>query len=86
MKGLCDADVDFTVLKPDGSEYASRKGAELWKGKPAPAKDVIQLSVANLGLVIEPHDPAGVYRVQATAHDRNGARDVSIEQVFTVPK
>jgi len=32
----CDVRVDFTVLKPDGSEYASVLDVAAWKDKPAP--------------------------------------------------
>ena len=82
VEGHCDATVDFTVLRPDGSEYASQKDAEMWKEE-APGTN-LQLSVANLGIRIEPQDPAGKYLVRAVAHDRNAKRNVSVEQTFTV--
>ena len=84
--GVCNSAVDFQVLRPDGSVYASEKNAELWKDKPAPADDAIQLSVANLGIVIEPNDPAGKYLVKATAHDVNAMKSITVEQAFTVEK
>jgi hypothetical protein len=83
---VCSSTVDFTVLRPDGSEYASEKNVELWKGKAAPPDDRIQLSVANLGIVIEPKDPAGKYLVRATAHDANADLSITVEQAFTVAK
>lgn len=86
IDGVCNATADFTVYRPDGSEYASEKAAELWKDKPAPPGDNIQLSVANLGVRIEPNDPQGTYRVKAVAHDVNALRSITVEQTFTVEK
>lgn len=84
VKGVCNSTVDFTVLRPDGSEYAKASGAELWKDKPAPAADVIELSLANLGIRIEPEDPSGRYLVKAFVHDLNAFKTIAVEQAFTV--
>lgn len=81
---VCNSVVDFKVNRPDGTEYASHAGAELWKGKPGPLGDRIQLSLANLGIRIEPEDPAGKYTVTARVTDLNAFRTVELEQHFTV--
>jgi hypothetical protein len=86
VDGACNSVVDFTVYRPDGTEYGSDQGGELWKGKPAPRDDTIQLSVANLGIRIEATDPAGKYRVKAVARDLNAKRSIVVEQSFTVAK
>jgi hypothetical protein len=85
-KGICDSEVDFKVLKPDGKEYAAQIGGELWKNKPAGPKGTMQLSVANLGIWIEPQDPAGKYVVRAIARDLNAKRHIIVEQTFTVER
>ena len=82
--GKCNSIADFVVLRPDGTEYAAEKGAELWRDKPAPAENQLQLSTSNLGIVIEPSDPAGEYRVQVVARDLNAMQTISVEQTFKV--
>lgn len=84
LDAVCSSVVDFTVLKPDGSEYAKIAGAELWKGKPAPPEDRIQLSLANLGIRIEPEDPSGEYTVKARVTDLHALRTVELERRFVV--
>jgi hypothetical protein len=69
-KGNCDAEVDFKLLRPDGSVYAEHKGAELWRGKPAPPDPFLQLGLANLGFEVEPDDPVGEYRLEAVVRDK----------------
>ena len=84
VDGLCNSIVDFTVLRPDGSEYARIAGAELWKGKAPPPDNRIQLSLANLGIRIEPEDPSGEYTVKARVTDLNALRILELEQRFVV--
>ena len=84
--GLCDASVDFTVLKPDGSEYASFKDKELWKNKPATKQSFIELSVDYIGTTIEPKDPLGQYQVRAAARDNNANISLELIQEFTAIK
>lgn len=82
-KKLCRADVDFEVLRPDGSQYASHKGAELWHAFP-PAPHILQLSSARLGFQIELTDPLGTYRIRAVAHDKVAGRRVRLERTLEV--
>ena len=81
--GICNAEVDFRIYKPDGSLYAERAGLELWK-KAAPPATNTQLSTANMVIRLQPNDPAGEYKVKASLRDLN--RDVSfeIEEKFKV--
>jgi hypothetical protein len=83
-KGNCDCEVDFKLLRPDGSVYAEHSGVELWKGKPAPPGGNLQLSVANLGFRVEPQDPLGKYNLKAIVHDRNAKVDLSLERKIEV--
>ena len=69
---------------PDHIVIGTGEGVELWKDKPAPPVDVMQLSVANLGIVIEPNDPAGTYTVKARVSDLNAAQSVELVQQFVV--
>jgi hypothetical protein len=82
--GLCNATSDFTVLKPDGTEYESYKDVELWKGKPASAAAQIQLGVASAGIGVELDDPLGEYRFLATIHDLNSGSEIKLERGLTV--
>jgi hypothetical protein len=83
-KGNCDSEVDFKLLKPDGSIYAEHSGVELWKRKPSPPRGNLQLSVANLGFKVELQDPPGKYTLRAVVHDRNAKLDLSLEQEIEV--
>jgi hypothetical protein len=69
VDGVCSSSVDFAVYRPDGSLYSEEKGGELWRGKSPPPTNHVQLSVANLGLKIEPQDPLGRYKIRATVRD-----------------
>jgi hypothetical protein len=81
-QGLCDATVTYTVFKPDGTVYGGPQEGELWVGKPPPTKDEIQLSMANMGVVIEPKDPLGRYMMRAEVRDRVANKTIRLEQHF----
>jgi hypothetical protein len=66
--GMCNAEVDYTIYKPDGSLYAERKGQPLWKDE-APPAPIIQLSRAILSFGLEKKDPPGQYKVKAKVRD-----------------
>lgn len=84
VDGRCDIRVDFTVLKPDGSEYGAQKDIPAWKDKPAAPRGVVQVSEASLGIRIERNDPAGKYLVKATVRDIKAGTNIDVEQPFTV--
>jgi hypothetical protein len=81
-KGLCDATVVYTLLKPDGTVYDKSQEVELWIGKQPPPKYVLQLSLGNLGIVIEPEDPLGRYRMRAEVRDRVSGKILRLERHF----
>jgi hypothetical protein len=80
-EGVCNSEVDYVVLKPDGNLYAERKGQPLWKEQAPPAQN-IQLSSAILGIRMEPNDPAGEYKVRAKVSDLNAGITFELETKF----
>jgi hypothetical protein len=82
--GNCNADVDITAYDPAGKVYGSMPGVELWQSERAPAPGVMQLSRSYLGLVIEPRDPIGTYRIVVVAHDNIAKAEAKSEVSFQV--
>jgi hypothetical protein len=82
-KGLCHASVRFTAYSPDGKPYGHPQDGELWLSKPRPEKGQMQLSVGNMGIVIEPDDPLGVYKVKAEVLDKIAKNTMVLERTFT---
>lgn len=82
-KGACQASVRFTAYTPDGKPYGNPQEGELWVGKPPPEKGSMQLSVGNIGIVIEPADPLGVYKVKAEVVDKVAKKTLLLERTFT---
>jgi hypothetical protein len=82
--GLCEATIDFRVLRPDGSVYGEFKEAELWLKKPPPVKDGLQIGVRTLGIRIEPTDPDGTYRVEALVRDKVRGAALPLFEIFRV--
>ncbi len=84
MSGNCDVDLDIVAYDPNGNVYGEMKGVELWKGKPAPDSGYTQLGMDYMGIVIEPRDPPGTYRVTAVARDRNARSEANSSASFEV--
>lgn len=82
--GKCNADVDIIAYDPKGNVYGKMLGVELWQQKSAPDAGFTQLSRSYMGLVIEPKDPIGTYRVTAVARDRVGKVEAKSETEFQV--
>jgi hypothetical protein len=38
--GVCNSEVDYVVIKPDGNVYAERKGQPLWDEQAPPAQNI----------------------------------------------
>jgi hypothetical protein len=76
--GLCDATIDFRITRPDGSDYSSLIGQELWIDKPPTALNHLQLSVFYSGTIFEPEDPVGVYSFHASVHDNNSGKTLEL--------
>lgn len=81
-EGLCNASVDFTILRPDGTEYDRFTDRDLWKQKPAPPEGMLRLSAEYVGVVIEPQDPLGEYEIQVSVHDLIGGTTLDLSRPF----
>ena len=84
-RGICNAEVDYTIYKPDGSLHAERKDQPLWKSQ-APPTPNIQLGQAILAIRFEKTDPAGEYKVKARVHDLNAAISIDLETKIQLKK
>lgn len=82
--GNCRSDMDLRLLYPDGSVYGEFKDAEVWLDKTAPPAGNLQVSVANLGLRVEPDDPFGTYRFEAVVRDRVANKKLELVQLLEV--
>jgi hypothetical protein len=82
--GNCNAVLDITAFDPSGKVYGEFSERELWIGKPAPTSRRTQLAVDYMGLVIEPSDPSGTYKLVAKARDLVSGAEVVAETSFTV--
>ena len=65
QQGHCELVARFTTMTPQGKPWGNPIDTELWVGKPPPAKEFLQLSEGNLGIIIDPVDTLGVYMVKA---------------------
>ncbi len=81
--GLCQATVTFATYRPDGKPYGEALEGELWVDEQPPGKGQIQLGASNMGVVLEPEDPLGVYKVQATVVDKVADKKLILEREFT---
>jgi hypothetical protein len=84
-QGACNAEVDYTIYKPDGGLYAERKEQPLWKEEAPPAPN-IQMSRAILAFKLEKADPVGEYKVKAKVHDLNADISFELETKFRLEK
>ena len=82
--GNCNAEMGLTAYDPSGKVYGEMPNAELWKSKPAPTSGATQLSRDFMGIVIEPADRAGTYRVVVVARDMNAKREAKAETSFSI--
>ncbi len=82
--GNCNATMDIVAYDPKGKIYGQMPAVELWQQKPAPDAGFSQLSRGYMGLVIEPKDPAGTYRITVRARDLIGKTEAKSEARFEV--
>ena len=80
--GHCNLTVQYSTLGPDGKPWGHPMDGELWIGKPPPKKNVLQLSVDNTGIVIEPTDALGTYTVHAEVDDKVAKKTLSLERTI----
>ena len=71
----CPARADLRILAPDGSVYGEFRDQPLAPGVPT-APRMVQLSPLGLGIVFEPEDAPGRYRILADIRDPQ--RDLSL--------
>ncbi|MEO6392348.1 MAG: hypothetical protein ABIP75_10885 [Pyrinomonadaceae bacterium] len=79
--GICNAEVDYALYKPDGSLYEEQKGQPLWK-EAAPDSKNFQLGRAILSFQTGPTDQVGEYRVTAKCTDLNADVSLDLETKF----
>ena len=82
--GNCNAELDIVAYDPKGKVYGEMPKVELWQRKPAPHAGNTQLSRSYMGLIIEPKDLPGIYRVTAVARDLNAKSEAKSEERFEV--
>jgi hypothetical protein len=85
-QGLADVVADISMLTPDGKVLGARKAVEICQKRPAPPDEQQQLGVGNLGMVIEPNDPAGTYEIRAKVSDRVKGVVLELKTKFSVDK
>jgi hypothetical protein len=82
-QGVCNAEVDYTIYKPDGSIFVEREHQPLWKDR-APPPPIIQLSSAILMFRMRDVDPSGEYKIKAKVSDLNADISFQLERKFTL--
>jgi hypothetical protein len=82
-RGACNARVNYTIYKPDGSIFATRAVRHrevLWK-KQTPRRSY-PLGLARMHFRLGRDDPAGEYKVKAKVTDLNADASLEIELSF----
>lgn len=74
---------DVTIRRPDGTVYGEGE-LEGWNGKYAVPRRSLQLAVGRMGIVIEPDDPAGLYKVEAVVRDHHRKVSLPLKATFVV--
>ena len=85
-EGLADVVADISILTPDGKVLGEKKAVDICEKHPAPPDNQQQLGVGNLGIVLEPNDPAGMYEVHAKVSDRVKGVVLELKTKFSVDK
>lgn len=83
-KGMCNIELDTIAYTPKGKVHGYRADSQFWYRKPEPGPGELQMGRRSLGLVIDPGDPAGTWRVTATARDRIANVEASAQWRFEV--
>jgi hypothetical protein len=83
-EGNCDVDADYRILRPDGSVYGERKGAEVWRGRTAPPAEFLQVGADVFGMNVDPDDPFGTYVFEAKVRDNHAKVKVELRQEVRV--
>lgn len=83
-KGACHVTADFVATDPAGKTYGEFKDVEIWVDKPPPPGRAVQLSAGGMGLVFEPKDLAGRYRIAARVVDHVAGVTLQTEKTLTL--
>ena len=83
-QGNCVTEIDYQIIKPDGTIYAEYENTELWKTKPAVPVGRLGLAVDRVGLAAGAADPVGLYKVRCTIRDLVSKTEFSIYSTFEV--
>jgi len=83
IDGLCPMTVDFSVTKPDGTEYGAIRNQALWSGEP-PARDLVYLGGPYVAFQADPGDPNGPYQVTAVIRGAQGSISLKVAEVLSV--
>jgi hypothetical protein len=81
-QGLCHANVDYVILKPDGSEYAHFVDGELWRDKPPPVSGTLELGIDYIGVETDDTDPLGKWTVKALVRDQIATEILEVTHEF----
>jgi len=81
--GICNAEVDYTIYKPDGTVFVEREHQPLWKEMAPPAPN-IQLGSAILAFRMRDVDLSGEYKIKAKVSDLNADISFELERKFTL--
>jgi hypothetical protein len=83
-KGFCQTTVRFTAFGPDRKPWGDPQNADLWSSRRPPGKGLMQLGIGTMGLVLDPDDPLGAYRVKAEVIDKVAKKTIVLERTVTV--
>ena len=84
--GKCISEIDFKIIKPDGTVYVEYKNGELWKNKPPIPEGKLGLAVDRAGMIADPDDPLGVYKVVCKVRDLVSKVELKLVTEFEVIK
>lgn len=85
--GKLDVTYDIEVHRPDGSLYGrvpDLEGVDEVDGAAPLQPGALRLGDGLIQIVIEPHDPGGIYRVQATVTDNNRHLSLELNEWFVI--
>lgn len=81
--GKCNLVGRFITTTPAGKPYGDPIDTDIWVGLPGPTGKNLQLSHSHMGLVIDPDDELGVYKVRLELVDRVSKKTMNLERQFT---
>lgn len=83
IKSQANVTADVTIISPDGEIYGEFQDMEVWQREYAFVQNTIQLSVGNLGIMIENEDQLGVYTIKAIINDQIKNIKLELKTEFT---